>query len=303
MVFGAIFVLTLFHVCNAARLPSIRPKLNFTECGLANANLSPFARSYGGTTTTKNLYPWMLYIYLKREGRFDGYICGGTLISNEWILTAASCIASPDFPGKYGIILGEHRASRRSGVEKFLNVVEIVRHEEYMEHNLKNDIALLRLEEPVNFTHFVRPICLPDKDFPTDADEELYHKDDYITYAGKQCLVLAWGETETKWKSDVLKQKIVRIFPRVLCTVITYYAFGYNATVSTSDNRFCAGGDIGQDTCSTRPGGPLMCQDDDGKYHFHGITSFGPEPCGISLAPGVYTEVSAYRDWIDNNTV
>nr|XP_039249091.1 melanization protease 1-like [Styela clava] len=55
------------------------------------------------------------------------------------------------------------------------------------------------------------------------------------------------------------------------------------------------------DTCKGDSGGPLLCLDNNGKFNLHGIASYGPTPCGQRGLPGIYTQVSGYRDWIDSN--
>ncbi|XP_077967718.1 trypsin-like [Styela clava] len=256
------------------------------------------ARILGGKNAEN--WPWM--IYLSQNGK---HICGGTLINSKWIVTAAHCIAFPNEPERYKVILGEHNITTFSGNQRMSNIASIRRHKKFNAVNYDHDIALLKLKNPVIFNKHISPACLPDQGIPTDATNTISMES---AFTGKKCVVLGWGKTENnndqEPKIKVLQELEVSVLPRVLCTSITEEKNSgeyNNIIVKANSTKFCAGGHPGKDTCDGDSGGPLLCRDNNGKFNLHGITSYGPTPCGQSGLPGIYTQVSGYRDWIDSN--
>merc|ERR1712055_1246961 len=136
-------------------------------CGLANRR----NRIKGGRYTEANEYPWQALVLY---GQSSQSLCGGSLISDRWVLTAAHCAPSRD-PRDYQVWLGVHDRSRKfsDGLSKEMSVAEVRVHELYNylsrqhEQNInKNrfiafDIALIKLEDQVTFDDHIKPVCLP----------------------------------------------------------------------------------------------------------------------------------------------
>nr|CAB3265203.1 trypsin-3-like [Phallusia mammillata] len=252
-------------------------------------------RIVGGTTAIEGDWPWMAYLFVKVQGPILGGVCGGSLVNNWWIVTAAHCIATID-PFLYSVVLGEHTLSIDSGREVIRDISRI-EFRNYNTLNFNNDIALLKMTTPIKFNEFIRPICLiPNGTRTDDVDPP--------SFAGAVCSTLGWGFTSPiqRTKSDVLMQLNVRIFPKSLCQFLTLQnsADYQMKIVADGDPKFCAGGVMGEDSCDGDSGGPLVCLHTDGSYYLHGITSYGTTTCAQKDKPGVYTKVADLADWISS---
>ncbi|CAK1550568.1 unnamed protein product [Leptosia nina] len=260
----------------------------YSVCGIQNNE-----RIFGGEKTDIDEYPWMALLkYQKRIG--SGYYCGGVLISSRYVLTAAHCVNGSDIPRTWKLTevrLGEwNTSSEIDCLNDDCNLPPVnvpiektIVHEGYnaKDGHQQNDIALIRLARNVQFTEFVKPICLP-------VEENLRKQ----KYTGWDMTVAGWGKTETKSMSDVkLKVSLPIIDPKECKTV-------YSAvTRLITNNQMCAGGSEGQDSCRGDSGGPLMAEVSKNWFVF-GVVSYGPSPCGSQGWPGVYTRVTAYIYWI-----
>ncbi|XP_078494720.1 chymotrypsinogen A-like [Ciona intestinalis] len=244
-------------------------------------------RIIGGSTALEGQWPWMSYIYERANGIKDGGICGGTLVNERWVVTAAHCFGtiSADL---YSVIFGRHNTSVVSGNEIQRSIIQIIVHGQYNSLNFNNDIALIKTNESVTFSEYVRPACIVDNNTRTDNTFE-------PTFAGSICTILGWGLTASPRgsRSDVLMQLNVVVTPRILCEEQTLvHSTSYNnRIVTTRDPKFCAGGIAGEDSCNGDSGGPLLCLHPDGSYYLHGITSYGTTVCGQAQKPGIYTKV------------
>uniref|UniRef100_A0A1Y1L107 CLIP domain-containing serine protease n=1 Tax=Photinus pyralis TaxID=7054 RepID=A0A1Y1L107_PHOPY len=264
-------------------------------CGTATEN-----RIVGGQVAELDEFPWMALIeYRKPSG--SGFHCGGVLISKRYILTAAHCVKGRDLPKTWQISnvrLGEYNTQTakdcipQSGYEYCSDppldvaVSEVVVHEMYdpFDQNQYHDIALLRLEYDVQFTTFIKPICLP-------TSEKLQGN-----YVGINMTVAGWGKTETKSESKVKLKLQVPVRSMDECGPV--YS---TKNVKLSKGQLCAGGIEGKDSCRGDSGGPLMTLyyvPSDYNWYATGVVSFGPSPCGVAGWPGVYTKVSEYIPWI-----
>lgn len=165
-------------------------------------------------------------------------------------------------------------------------VEEQIAHEDYIPtaKEQRNDIALLRLARDVPFSHYVKPICLPE-------DPSL----------GRLLDVAGWGKTETRSESNFKLKVRLPLVQNDDCRR-TYQ----NAGVELGDGQICAGGQVGKDSCRGDSGGPLMSRvrapnDDKPKWVSVGVVSFGPSPCGMPGWPGVYSKVHDFVPWILRN--
>lgn len=111
----------------------------------------------GGKDATAGEWPWQA----KLVTRGTGFTCGGSLITRDWVMTAAHCISSND-PTAYGVTLGDLNREQPDGTEQNFNVKRVAVHPKYnWPVPINNDIALLQLTRPATLTSFVNTVCLP----------------------------------------------------------------------------------------------------------------------------------------------
>uniref|UniRef100_A0A2M4BS35 CLIP domain-containing serine protease n=2 Tax=Anopheles marajoara TaxID=58244 RepID=A0A2M4BS35_9DIPT len=260
------------------------------QCGLQLTD-----RVVGGQPTKIDEFPWTALIeFQKADGRF-GFHCGGSLINQRYIVTAAHCInAIPRGWKVHRVRLGEWDLSTSSDCEDDfcstspidLNIEQIIVHDGYdvRDKSHVNDIALIRFTRNVEYTELVRPICLPLSDAVRNKN-----------YVGVSSFAAGWGKTEVASASEKKLKVELSIVALDSCSSV-YKRNGINL----QPTQMCAGGVRGSDTCSGDSGGPLMKQHA-GAWYLLGVVSFGPQKCGTAGVPGVYTNVREYTDWIRSN--
>ncbi|XP_065341265.1 clotting factor G beta subunit-like [Cloeon dipterum] len=230
--------------------------------------------------------PWMAAIGERVKNEIE-WFCGGSLISAQWVITAAHCTTR-----KTEIVrLGELDFSRTDepAAPKDFIVVKVEKHPDYSPPNYYHDVALLKLREPVTFNQYIQPVCLPP---PIMKNLE-----------GAIATVSGWGDTA--WgedRSNVLLEVGVPIIPNSQCT--KYFASRTIAKLNypqgITNNLLCAGDteEGGKDACKGDSGGPLVMRE--GNVHnLIGIVSTGVG-CGSKNFPGVYVRISNYTEWIKN---
>ncbi|XP_041979584.1 serine protease persephone-like [Aricia agestis] len=239
----------------------------------------------GGSVASPGEFPHMAALAYKRE---EGYLfqCGGSLISESFILSAAHCVDTldmikPEFARLGTVLLG----SRDFNDTTDTRVTDIYLFPEYKRISKYHDLALLRLEKPVRFTEDLSPICL----YTSISDPEI------------PLMVTGWGRTD--FKRDDGSEVLLKA--RISAVAVSKCREHYDAYRRLPDGvipaQICAGDQNGlKDSCQGDSGGPLqVLNSDDSRYRLVGITSFG-RGCG-SPVPGVYTRVAHYLDWIETN--
>lgn len=253
--------------------------LNFTgSCGVSHYQRRS-TRVVGGHQSRKNRWPWQVAI-LKSGEQF----CGGTLIAPEWILTAAHCVLKKQRKRRIKVKIGEHNIYSQERNEQFVTISKITPHPHYDFNTITNDIALIKIEKPLQKSKSVGFACLPEK------NEKLPEK--------HMCYIIGWGKLNSTdlTGSAVLREAEVPLVNRRTCQK----AFNYHI----HDTQVCAGSkEGGADSCAGDSGGPLLCPrigaDGQKKWMVYGVTSYG-EGCGEKRKFGIYTKVRKYIDWITN---
>ncbi|XP_006174483.2 LOW QUALITY PROTEIN: serine protease 48 [Camelus ferus] len=239
------------------------------------------SRVVGGQDAAARRWPWQVSVQIGGT-----HICGGSLVSDRWILTAAHCISTKWIPFLYTVWLGSTEiGSSNTGVRH--QVSRIVLHPKYQ--GTTGDIALLRLLSRVTYSSSIMPICLPNV-------KQKWKVPDF-------CWVTGWGKlkNEDSDYASTLQEAKIPIIERQTCEKI-YNPVGFllpETEPVIQESMICAG-DLKQkkDACQGDSGGPLSCQIDNIWIQI-GLTSWGVG-CSQSF-PGVYTNVIYYQQWV--NTV
>ncbi|XP_060570486.1 atrial natriuretic peptide-converting enzyme-like isoform X2 [Ruditapes philippinarum] len=277
--------LKLTNTCVGGTVVSI--SCGLPVCGTRPAYIHQSLRVVGGAIADPNAFPWQVAIFGGADHR---YFCGGTIIAENWVLTAAHCIGGLQNPNELLIRAGQPRRDTYSPYLQEFHPANLFVHKLYNSHTVDNDIALIRLKEKVLYNDHVRPICLPKtaKRLPV----------------GTRCTVIGWGRQGDR--APDYERQIRQVNLEVTDWKKCKHAIE-NAEIQVpyqlTDHMFCAGGGLGHDSCAGDSGGPLLCSLDKSKdtWYEAGIVSWGVA-CAYPNVPGVYTNLPGYLDWIRNTT-
>nr|CAD7459489.1 unnamed protein product [Timema tahoe] len=235
----------------------------------------PEGRIISGTTAARGQIPWQAFVILGGSG-----LCGGSLISNLWVLTAAHCAQGVS---TFAITLGAtSRTAAQTGT-----VTQTVRsaivHSNYNPNTITNDIAVIRLNSAVASTSFITPVRLP------------RFSQASTTFAGSAARVSGFGRisSTTTATSAVLLFADVSVITNAVCA----NTFG----TSIQSSNICTLGTSGRSPCNGDSGGPLVIQEADGAFTEVGVVSFGRANCPAN-APAAFVRVTSYLQWLSTNT-
>lgn len=252
-------------------VPALEPSTE-TSHNEDNSDSNPDTRVVGGTECALGECPWQALL-LDQEG--EGF-CGGTILNQRYILTAAHCINQTK---SVKVVVGAvHRTEEdRSGM---VYVVErILTHPKFELQTYNFDIALIELRDPIQFSENVKAACLPTADFANQ-----------ILMKQREGKVSGFGRTEERGRTSLTLRVIsVPYVERKDCMVSSNYEI--------TENMFCAGyHSVGKDACQGDSGGPHVTEYR-GTYFVTGIVSWG-EGCAREGKYGIYTKVSKFIVWI-----
>ncbi|XP_028137045.2 brachyurin [Diabrotica virgifera virgifera] len=232
----------------------------------------------GGDVAVPHAYPYQVGIRIN-----DDQFCGGSLISANFVLTAAHCVNRKDL--SLDIILGAHNISDTETTQIHRTSANITIHEEFDDISFQNDIALIELDEPAPITSAIQTIPLLPQ---TQADDPFTNE--YVTVTGWGLIKDVFNPT-IKDISKVLM--VVNVTVMLLDDCKKYYDGDYfSSIVYITNNNICTNGNDQKGTCSGDSGGPLVWDNVQ-----IGIVSAGTGLCQIG-APSVFTHVGKYLDWI-----
>jgi len=250
-------------------------------CGVQPLKSKLQKRIIGGGRASFGEFPWQVHI------RIAGFQCGGVLLNNQYIATAAHCVHRAKL-SQIIIYLGEYDTKDQDTEylpKETLNVVQRKIHPlfKYMlTQPDRYDVALLKLNRPIVYRDNILPICLP-----------AYGKD----YESTLGVVAGWGKTDTsfgKTGTNLLQKVYVPIIDNRRCFIWHEHK---DIILELHDEMFCAGHQQGKmDACLGDSGGPLVVNDR-GRWTLVGITSAG-FGCAVDHQPGIYHKVSKTVPWI-----
>nr|XP_018669341.1 SCO-spondin-like [Ciona intestinalis] len=241
-------------------------------------------RIVGGKSGFLGGWPWMVYILI------DGStLCGGTLIDENWVLTAAHCFRTATASTTVKMYFGRLNPYATQAQEPHVQIrdaTQLILHEQWDKNRFPyNDIALLRVSSPVVSGPFISKVCLPNGEVPPP---------------GARCWVTGYGTTAYRGPAA----KILREVQLPIVDINTC-ARSYNSTQYPIDTQkmLCAGyRGGGRDACQGDSGGPLVCQRCDScSWYIAGVVSYG-KGCASPNYYGVYTKVEMYEEWINTKT-
>ncbi|XP_053201191.1 clotting factor G beta subunit-like [Panonychus citri] len=264
------------------------------ECGMEGSA----GRIYKGSKVRAHKYPWLAHIrsYASRKSA-SFFQCGGSLIDEQHIATAAHCVisrnGSPFNVANVDVFLGKVKAF--SEYTKAISVSEIWVDPNYNRQDLSNDFAILTLSKPVKFTQQISPVCLPKSE------------------AGLSNLTVSgWGTTGPHSSaSDTLLEVDVSYLTRNQCNDIKKnFLFKRNGiplsmkwlfpVPGVTESHMCAMNEQTMgNACSGDSGGPLMKKADNGLHYLMGVVSGSWAECGEGAdIAGLYTRTLYYKDVI-----
>ncbi|XP_025836584.1 chymotrypsinogen B-like [Agrilus planipennis] len=208
------------------------------------------------------------------------HFCGGSIISESVVLTAAQCRYNY---GTYSIVAGIFNRAKKNETAQRRRVDRFYVHSSYSNRVGLYDIALIKVNSPFVFNSYVQPVQLPKrKTIPSGVG-----------------VISGWGRTfYNSVLSDVLTYASVRIIPNRDCAQTLISVVGSSRPLD--DTQFCS-----SPTVTGRTGKTSVCDGDIGGPFVQGfvqvgIISWGITPCGTTSSPSVYVRVSNYLDWINS---
>jgi len=231
------------------------------------------SRIISGKPAAPGQLPWQVAIFFRIGS--STYFCGGALICDRWVLTAAHCVKDANQFTLYLGFVNQSQATEPGRV--VLETTEAYAHENYNSFTLNHDIALIKLRQKVNFTGRIQPIRLGS---------------DY-TGVNINLTVSGWGKTSDQSNSisPVLNYVGLRSISNKDCEGIYGSQVVINSTI-------CCRGNPEHSTCNGDSGGPLVQRNANGQYVHVGVVSFVAS-LGCSRGyPSGYVRSASYRDWI-----
>jgi len=280
-----------------------------------------------GQPAPKGAYPFMVALIQSAaddtpEGNYQGQFCGGSLIGDRWVVTAAHCLTGED-EEKRQVAVKPEDVNIYAGSTDFkdgarIKVKRVIRHPQYNGEAFDNDVALLELASSAK------------SDKTASIALVTLQNEAALGSPGKKVIAAGWGETETKdlptdllhvemdlldrgmCNANILDYRKAEVLAAMMAKVQSQLAVNdgtlqqvrmlieNNLGRVVTDNMICSGRlSTQRDTCQGDSGGPLFAKGADGKFVLVGLTSWG-ELCGQSDRGlyGIYTRVANFSNWI-----
>ncbi|XP_077482269.1 serine protease 33 [Stigmatopora argus] len=237
-------------------------------------------RIVGGMDASDGAWPWQVSIQKDAI-----HVCGGSIITENWILSAAHCFPNPSDLSSYTIYAGWYYLNNFNPHQSAHRINNVVIPSGYVEPHSGKDVALVRLSTPLTWSDWISPVCLPTSGalFP----------------GGMRCHVTGWGHIRNNVPlsgAGPLQEVQVPIISQESCREMYQ-----TEQVDILYDMICAGyQEGGKDSCQGDSGGPLVCQMLNGTWVQAGVVSFGLG-CAEENQPGVYARLTSYTSFIRDN--
>ncbi|XP_053685274.1 brachyurin-like [Sabethes cyaneus] len=243
--------------------------------------LTPSRRVTNGQEATPGQFPYQIALLSTFAGGTG--LCGGSVLTNNYILTAAHCVQNAQ--GGTAIIGAHNRNVIEASQQRIaFGSGGITIHAGYTPTNIRNDIAVVRLNSAIAFNDRVQPARIP-------------ASGDGRTFAGLTGTVSGFGRTSDA--SQATSAVVMFTSNPIMTEADCLSSWGNNANIIQAQN-ICLSGEGGRSSCNGDSGGPLTVAD--GGSLQVGIVSFGSAAgCSIGM-PSVYVRVSHFRQWIVDNS-
>ncbi|XP_047739798.1 trypsin-like [Hyalella azteca] len=262
-------------------------------CGQIDVSQTAKLTNNINASIVEEQHPWTVYVRVYTNSTV--YACGGTLITQNLVLSAAHCLHGIRVT-KVRVWLGLLDRTKPEPGSLYQDSYTYHVHESYDPTTFVNDISVVVLPSSVVFTTRIQPACLPPADRQLD-DVTVVATGWGLTSWGARCPPPSTGWGLTSWGgtlSPTMQQVALQVWTNAACTAAWQDHFN-DFSFSVSYGQLCALGS-GADTCSGDSGGPLVLN------VIVGITSFGYE-CATPDVPGVYTRVQSYVPWVQQYIV
>ncbi|MBN3290174.1 KLKB1 protein, partial [Polypterus senegalus] len=235
----------------------------------------------GGSDALPGAWPWQVSLQYNSE-----HNCGGSIISDNWILTAVHCFEHLNLSyDSWKVVAGLNKLHLKDWSTQIRFPSKFILHCKFKERTVKDDIALVRLASPLFFTNFIQPICILNQKV-----EEMNFTNCYITGFG-----VVSSAIDNPELPPVLQEAEVNLITKSVCRKSNWNG------KSVTEKMLCAGykeGGIG--ACWVKSnGGPLQCfSEQKRRFYLVGITSWVKNGCALPCNPAVFTCVSSFFAWI-----
>jgi trypsin len=242
------------------------------------ADQGPAPRIVGGVEVDPaGKYPFIAALVKHGGDAYWDQYCAGSVISADWVLTAAHCVAG-ETASTVDVVIGRHDLGSNAGER--IRAARIIVHPGWDDDSSANDVALIRLADSTSFS----PVALP--------------ADGSLEAAGTMLTAIGWGDTHSvpQWPYE-LREVQLPVVGDAACRA------AYSGYIDAPTAVDVCAGDLdagGIDTCQGDSGGPLFASTAAGFVQI-GITSRS-EGCAVPGYPGIYARVSAFTTWITNQT-